>query len=123
MQEVIKKRTKRFAVDCGLLCREIPRDRTFDAYCRQLIRSSASVGANYRAACRAKSNKDFLNKLKIVEEEADESMYWLEILMELGNKETQELKRLHKEGDELVAITVASIKTVRNRINSQSNKS
>ncbi|MEM6541573.1 MAG: four helix bundle protein, partial [Bacteroidota bacterium] len=75
----LKKRTQSFAFDCWMLCKEFPKSREFDAWVRQLIRSSSSVGANYRAACRAKSRKDFINKLKIVEEEIDESMYWLEL--------------------------------------------
>lgn len=72
------------------------------------------MGANYRAACRAKSTADFINKLKIVEEEADESMYFLELLIEVCDKEHSEMKRLHKEGNELLSIVVASIKTMRN---------
>jgi four helix bundle protein len=70
------------------------------------------MGANYRAASRAKSTADFINKLKIVEEEADESLYWLELLKEL-DKNNPEIDRLLKEGNELLAITVASIKTAR----------
>ena len=89
--------------------------REYNAYCNQLIRCSSSVGANYRAACRAKSDADFINKLKIVEEEADESMYFLELLLQVTNKEHQEMKRLHAEGNELLSIVVASIKTMRNR--------
>ncbi|MEW7277152.1 four helix bundle protein [Aquimarina sp. 2201CG1-2-11] len=115
MKEVLKNRTKRFAIDCWELCRKFPVTREYDAYCRQLIRCSSSVGANYRAACRAKSNADFVNKLKIVEEEADESMYFLDIFLEVSDKEHQEIKRLLKEANELLAIIVASIKTMRNR--------
>ncbi len=72
-------------------------------------------GANYRAACRAKSDRDFINKLKIVEEEADESMYFLEIFEIISQKEKSEIKRLQMEANEIVAIIVASIKTMRNR--------
>ncbi len=115
MKEVLKNRTKTFAIDCWGLCTKFPVTREYDAYCRQLIRCSSSVGANYRAACRAKSNADFINKLKIVEEEADESMYFLEIFLEISEKEHQEMKRLLKEANELLSIIVASIKTVRNR--------
>ncbi|PKV49681.1 four helix bundle protein [Aquimarina sp. MAR_2010_214] len=115
MKEVLKNRTKAFAIDCWNLCRKFPVTREYDAYCRQLIRCSSSVGANYRAACRAKSNADFINKLKIVEEEADESMYFLEIFLEISEKEHQGIKRLLKEADELLSIVVASIKTMRNR--------
>ncbi len=115
MKEVLKNRTKKFAIDCWRLCNEFPVSREYNAYCNQLIRSSSSVGANYRAACRAKSNADFINKLKIVEEEADESMFFLELFMEIGEKKKGEIKRLHEEANELLAITVASIKTTRNR--------
>ena len=91
--------------------------REFNAYVNQLIRSSSSVGANYRAANRAKSDKDFINKLKIVEEEADESMYWLEMFLEISNSNHKEIKRLIEEANKLLAITVLSIKTVRKRLN------
>ncbi len=115
MKEKIKSRTKRFAIDCWRLCSKFPISREFNAYCNQLIRCSSSVGANYRAACRAKSTADFINKLKIVEEEADESMYFLELLLEIGGKEKEEIERLHSEANELLSIVVASIKTMRNR--------
>lgn len=71
----LKIRTKRFAIDCWKFCEQIPKSRELDAWVRQLIRSSSSVGANYRASQRAKSTADFINKLKIVEEEVDESAY------------------------------------------------
>jgi four helix bundle protein len=115
MKEALKNRTKKFAVDCWSLCSKFPVSREFNAFCNQLIRCSSSVGANYRSACRAKSNADFINKLKIVEEEADESMYFLELLLEISDKERDEMRRLHNEANELLAITVASIKTMRNR--------
>ena len=117
MKNEFKKRMFRFAVDTGKLCAKFPLSREYNAYCNQLIRSSSSVGANYRAACRGKSERDFLNKLKIVEKEADESMFWLEILLEISDKEHQEIKRLHSETNELLSITVASIKTVKSRMN------
>ncbi|WP_425637543.1 four helix bundle protein [Algoriphagus yeomjeoni] len=81
----------------------------------QLIRSSSSVAANYRAVCRAKSKADFINKLKIVEKEADESQFFLEVIDEINTdlELSPEIKRLIKEADELVAIVVASIKTSR----------
>lgn len=115
MKEILKNRTRKFASDCWHLCTKFPVTREYNAYCNQLIRCSSSVGANYRAACRGKSDADFLNKLKIVEEEADESMYFLELIMEVNDKEHDELKRLHIEANELLSIVVASIKTVRNR--------
>ena len=115
----LKKRTQRFALDCWYLCARIPKSREYNAYVNQLIRSSSSVGANFRASQRGKSDRDFINKLKIVEEEADESMYWLEIFIEILNDNEDELKRLHAEANELLAITVASIKTARKRINNK----
>lgn len=115
MKEQIKNRTKKFASDCWKLCSKFPISREYNAYCNQLIRCSSSVGANYRAACRAKSTADFINKLKIVEEEADESMYFLELFSEITYKEKIEINRLHKEANEILSIVVSSIKTVRNR--------
>ena len=115
MKEELKNRTKQFSIDCWKLCAKYPKSREYDAFCRQLIRCSSSVGANYRAACRAKSTADFINKLKIVEEEADESMYFLEMFKQVSNENHTEINRLLKEGNELLSIFVASIKTIRNR--------
>ncbi|MGZ0016293.1 four helix bundle protein [Yeosuana sp. AK3] len=115
MKEALKNRTKKFSSDCWHLCSKFPISREYNAFCNQLIRCSSSVGANYRSACRAKSTADFINKLKIVEEEADESMYFLELLLEVSENKHTEIKRLHKEADELLSIVVASIKTMRNR--------
>jgi len=120
MKNEIKNRTKQFAIDCWSLCKTYTKSREYDAFCRQLIRCSSSVGANYRSACRAKSNADFIHKLKIVEEEADESMYFLEIFKEISDKNHEEISRLHIEANELLSIIVASIKTVRNRQSNQS---
>ncbi len=82
---------------------------------RQLLRSGSSVGANYRAACRAKSSSDFIHKLKIVEEECDETIYWMELLVAAGCLPQRRLESLLREADELLAIVVSSIKTVRAR--------
>lgn len=112
----LKVRTKKFTLDCLALCSKIPKSREFDSIVRQLIRSSSSVGANYRAANRAKSDRDFINTFKIVEEEADESMFWWEILLEIDSPNSETIKCLSRESDELVAITVASIKTARKRL-------
>ncbi|MGB1042139.1 MAG: four helix bundle protein [Tenacibaculum sp.] len=115
MKEQIKNRTKQFAIDCWELCKKYPKTREYDAFCRQLIRCSSSVGANYRAACRAKSSADFIYKLKVVEEEADESMFFLELFLQIDKDKTnkEELQRLLGEANELIAIVVASIKTVK----------
>lgn len=109
----LKLRTKRFAVECWRLCKKMPKSREFNAWARQLIRSSSSVGANYRAAQRAKSIADFINKLKIVEEEADESIYWLELFQEVFEPSNKEIKPLIQEANELLSIVVASIRTAR----------
>ncbi|MFY0630839.1 MAG: four helix bundle protein [Flavobacteriaceae bacterium] len=113
MKKEILQRTRRFAIDCWSFCTNVPKSREYNAYVNQLIRSSSSVGANYRAAQRAKSTADFINKLKIVEEEADESLYWLEIFQEISKGFEKELKSLQNEGEQLLAITVASINTAR----------
>lgn len=92
----------------------LPNDRVFDGLVRQVVRSSSSIGANYRAACRGKSKADFINKLKIVEEETDETVYFLDLLNEIQNgKNRNEYVKLMKEGSELLAIYVASIRTSR----------
>jgi four helix bundle protein len=97
------------------LVEALPRTRTAQVIGNQLLRSGTSVGANYRAACRAKSTADFISKMGTVEEEADESLYWMELLVEAGIVKSEKLDALMKETDELVAITVASINTAKRR--------
>lgn len=109
----LKLRTKEFAVSCWKLGHKIPHSREYNAYVNQLIRSSSSVGANYRAAQRAKSTADFINKLKIVEEEVDESMYFLELFLEILDHDLEAVKALHSEANEILSIVVASINTTR----------
>ena len=120
MNNDLKLRTKKFAIDCWILCSQLPKTREFNAYVNQLIRCSSSVGANYRAAQRAKSTADFLNKLKIVEEEIDESDYFLELLFEVSQMERLNLESsfqpLLKEAKELTSIIVAAIKTKKSNI-------
>jgi len=106
-------RTKNFTLDCWKFCFKVPKSREYNAFVNQLIRSSSSVGANFRASQRAKSTADFINKLKIVEEEADESVYWLEIFEEIIPEHKEEIIKLKKEGSELLAIIVASINTAK----------
>jgi four helix bundle protein len=110
-----KSRTKKFGLAVIQLIETLPRNCTSDVICRQLLRSATSVGANYRAACRGRSGPDVLAKLGIVEEEADESIYWLELLVESNLAPPERVTHLAKEADEIVAMTVASIKTLRNR--------
>ena len=114
-KEVMKKRTKQFALRVILLVESLPKGRTTEVLGRQLLRSGTSVGANYRSACRARSTADFISKMGIVEEEADESLFWMELLVESGNMKTVKLEPLLKEADELLAIAVSSIKTAKSR--------
>ncbi len=91
----------------------MPKGRTKEIIARQLTRSATSVGANYRAACRAKSLADFISKMGTVEEEADESMYWMELIVESGMVKSETLHYLITEADELTALTVSSINTAK----------
>jgi len=109
----MKHRTRQFAIRIIRLVESLPKGRTEDVIGKQLLRSGTSVGANYRAACRAKSTADFVYKMGIVEEETDESLYWMELLIEAKIMESKKLELLMKEADELLAITVASIKTAK----------
>ncbi|HWC60513.1 MAG TPA: four helix bundle protein [Verrucomicrobiae bacterium] len=109
----LKQRTKRFALDAITFFEALPKDETSRVLGRQLLRSGTSVGANYRAAKRAKSNADFINKMTIVEEEADECGFWLELLTESGKVSQPKTAHLFREANELVAIAVASINTAR----------
>ncbi len=114
-KDEFRARTKAYGLRVVRLVQELPRDMTADVIGRQLLRSATSVGANYRAACRAKSPADFIAKMGIVEEEADESLYWMELLIEGSLMPEERLHALMAEGNELVAMTVASINTARRR--------
>lgn len=118
--EELKARTKQFALRVVKLCAALPRNRVTDVLARQLLRAATSVGANYRAACRARSRADFVAKMAIVEEEADESAYWIEMLSESGQIEEGRVSELLTEADELTAIAAASRKTARRASNRQS---
>ena len=114
-EQQFKARTKKLGLRVIRLIEALPKNTTAEIIGRQLLRSAISVGANYRAACRAKSTADIINKLKIVEEEADETLYWLELLAEAEIIPATRLKELMAETDEIIAMTVSSIKTLRNR--------
>jgi len=114
-KEEMKRRTKQFALRMIRLVESLPRGRIAEVLGRQLLRSGTSVGADYRAACRAKSTADFISKMGTVEEETDESLYWMELLIETKIVEQDKLESLMKEADELLAITVSSINTARKR--------
>jgi four helix bundle protein len=112
-QRDLKQRTKLFALRVIVFVESLPKRRTAEILGRQLLRSGTSVGANYRSACRARSAADFIAKMTIVEEEIDESIYWLELLVESKTIEMEKVEALIKEANELLAITVASIKTAK----------
>ena len=115
MDENFKQRTKQLALRFIEIVDALPKKRTADVIGRQLIRSGTSIGANYRAACRGKSTADVIAKLRIVEEEADESAYWMELLIESGLLTEAQLSELLKETKEIIAMTVASIRTLQKR--------
>lgn len=109
----MKLRTKTFAINTMKAVRQVPRTAETSVITRQLLRCATSVGANYRSACLARSRADFVSKLGIVAEEADESSYWMELLVESGICGQGKLADLMQESRELTAIVLASIKTVR----------
>ena len=113
--EDLKMRFKKFVIEVALLIQKLPKNTINYAYCNQLIRCSSSSGANYRAVSRAKSGADFINKLKIVEEELDESIYFLELLQYFNSGFDEYFTKNINEGKELLAITVQSIKTTRSK--------
>ncbi|MBA4198663.1 MAG: four helix bundle protein [Chitinophaga sp.] len=109
----LQQRTKKFHIDVIKLCEDFPRNAAGFETAKQLIRSAGSVGANYRATVRAKSNADFIYKIELVLEEADESHYWLEVIKEAEIKTGIEVERLIKEANELTAIFAATDKTAK----------
>lgn len=111
--EQMKLRTKAYAIRIVSLVEALPNTRTCSRLGQQLLDAGTSVGANYRAACRAKSRADFINKLRIVEEECDETLYWMEVLIETGNLKASRVQDLMSEGKQILAIVVASAKTAR----------
>jgi four helix bundle protein len=109
----LQARIKAFALRIMKLVDSLPRSRAGEVIGRQLLRSATSVGANYRAACRAQSHAEFAAKLSIVVEEADETLYWLELLKESSLVKPERLTELLKEANELLAISVAARKTAK----------
>ena len=109
----LKDRTKRFAVDIVILCRELPPTLDGRRIGQQLIDSGTSVAANYRAACRARSRAEFVAKLGVVLEESDESLFWLRLLVDTKLVQLVRAERLLKEADELTAIFTAALKTAK----------
>jgi len=111
--EQLKRRTKTFAVDIVKFAASLPKDSVTSVLARQLVKSGTAVGANYRSSCRAKSRADFVSKLTTAEEEADETQYWLELLLEASVVSRAAVDKLIDESEQLVRIFVASIKTAR----------
>src|SRR5581483_2668570 len=112
----LKQRTKQFALEIMKLCDTLPNHRSATVIANQLLRSGTSIGANYRAACRARSDAEFISKICVTLEEADESAYWLELIRDSGMKPAQELAKLVTESNELISIFVASSNTARRRV-------
>lgn len=112
-EAAFKARTKQLALRVIRMVATLPKDEAADVMGRQILRSATAVGANYRAACRAKSTADMIAKLSIVEEEADETLYWLELFVESGLISESLLSSLMQETNEIVAMVVSSIKTLR----------
>jgi len=113
----LKKRTKAFALNIIKLVSSLPNTKPANVISHQILRSGTSVGANYRAVTRANSDKDFIHKLKICEEECDETTYWLELIEESGLIINEVTNSLKKESDELTSFFVASINTKRTNMN------
>ena len=111
--EEMKTRTKEFAKDIINLCRKLPNNREGRLIGNQVFKSGTSVAANYRAACRGRSKAEFIAKLGIVEEEADETLFWLEVIEEMNIYDPSSVDSLMQECDEIIAIMVSSVKTAK----------
>jgi len=116
-REEMKARTKAYANRIVKLCSALPNNWVARTLGQQLLRSGTSVGANYRAVCRAKSKSDFINKLRIVEEECDESLFWMELLVDNQLVKAKRLAPLMKEASEILAIIVSTAKSARMSVN------
>jgi four helix bundle protein len=114
-EATFKRRTRDVALRVIKLVDALPNSRAADVIGRQLLRSATSIGANYRAACRSRSAADMISKRSIVEEEADETLYWLDLLVESKKIAQPRIAPLAKEVHEIVSMTVTSIKTLRSR--------
>ena len=111
-----KSKTEDLALGIIALAEKLPRNETCRVIGRQLLRSGTSVAANYRAACRARSDADFINKLGIVEEESDESLFWLRLLVKSGNVSQDSVQPLYDEMESVLMMIVSSIKTKRRQL-------
>ena len=108
-----RERTFQFGIRCVRLVESLPKSMSAQTIGRQLLRAGTSVGANYRAAVRGRSRADFVSRMGIVEEECDEALYWIDVLVELDLTSTKRVEQLRSEANEIIAITVSSIKTAR----------
>ncbi len=111
--EALRERTKIFAFSVVRVVDALPWKRSTEVLGKQVLRSATSIGANYRAACRARSKSEFASKLHIVQEEADETVYWIDLLHEAGSLDESDYRKIRSEACELTAIFTASEKTVR----------
>jgi four helix bundle protein len=109
----LKARTKQFALGVIGFVGGFPKSKVADIIGGQLLRAATSVAANYRSACRARSRRDFVSKITIVEEEADESQFWFEMVIESGLDSSESAIDLHQEARELTAIFTTSGKTAK----------
>jgi four helix bundle protein len=111
-EQMFRQRTKQFALRVIRVAQSLPNNMIADVISRQMVKAGTSVGANYRAACRAKSTADMIAKLQIVEEEADEAIYWLELIIEAKLMDEELLQPLMQEANEITAMIVSSIRTL-----------
>ena len=116
MSQQLKDRTKSLGIRVIRMVKEIRGNKVEDILIRQIVRSATSVGANYRSALRARSKPDFISKITVAEEEADETCYWLEIMIEIGVFSKDRLEPLLKEAQEITAILTASGKTAKDKL-------
>ncbi len=122
-EKELKRRTRKFALRVIELVESLPKTQTAQVIGKQLLRSGTSVGANYRAACRGRSKAEFIAKVGIAIEEADETMYWITLLTEAGIVPWERIAGLYREADEIVAILTASAKTARRNLKAERRRS
>jgi len=116
MSQQLKDRTKSLGIRVIRMVKEIRGNKVEDILIRQIVRSATSVGANYQSALRARSTPDFISKITVAEEEADETCYWLEIMIEIGVFSKDRLEPLLKEAQEITAILTVSGKTAKDKL-------
>lgn len=114
-RDEFRARTFQLGIRCIRLAESLPKTTPAQVVAKQLIRSATSVGANYRAAIRGRSRADFVSRMGIVEEECDETLYWIEVIIELGFVPKSRTSDLQREANEILAIVVTSIKTARSK--------